>query len=76
LALPGPDRPSPPDPIRAQIILAVAINGQRPALPEAREGVPAGLTALIAECWAANPRERPASGELLARRARGGGEGV
>ena len=46
-----------------QIILAVAINGQRPAIPE---DVPTKLRALIAACWVEDPKQRPGIGEVLA----------
>ncbi|GFR42064.1 hypothetical protein Agub_g2883, partial [Astrephomene gubernaculifera] len=46
------------------IILAVAIQGRRPTLPE---WVPKGLADLIRGCWAEDPRARPTAAQALAR---------
>ncbi len=45
-----------------QIILAVAIKGLRPALPE---DMHIGIRTLILDCWHSDPRRRPASKEVL-----------
>lgn len=44
-----------------QIILAVAIKGQRPPLPP---DLPLGLRLLIAACWREDPRRRPSCAEV------------
>ncbi|GAX74588.1 hypothetical protein CEUSTIGMA_g2036.t1 [Chlamydomonas eustigma] len=45
-----------------QIILAVAIKGLRPSIPEV---APLGLAALIASCWHEDPRRRPSADQVL-----------
>eukprot|EP00798_Chlamydomonas_sp_ICE-L_P006775 gene6775-12768_t len=47
-----------------QIILAVAINGQRPFLPD---DMPVGLRHLIMECWKEQPKQRPAIDTIIQR---------
>lgn len=47
-----------------QIILAVAINAQRPPLPEE---LPHRLRELISSCWRQDPRSRPSCGEVRMR---------
>ena len=65
-----------------QIIVAVAINGERPALPD---DAPPVLAGVIRRCWREDPRGRPSAAELVrlfdlliqaspaGRGARGGG---
>ncbi len=45
-----------------QIILAVAINGERPDLPE---DCSKPLADLITRCWKKDPRDRPSTHDLL-----------
>ncbi len=44
-----------------QIILAVAINGDRPKVPKS---VPQGLKDLIEGCWDKDPRSRPTAAQV------------
>ncbi|GLC66073.1 hypothetical protein PLESTF_000378700 [Pleodorina starrii] len=62
----GPDGMPAPLPMGGlfAIILAVAIQGRRPTLPD---WVPRGLADLIAACWAENPRARPTAAQVYAR---------
>ncbi|GIL58649.1 hypothetical protein Vafri_13652, partial [Volvox africanus] len=46
------------------IILAVAIQGRRPLLPD---WIPRGLADLISACWSENPRIRPTAAQVYAR---------
>lgn len=45
-----------------QIIFAVGVQCQRPALPK---GCPAAMERLVTACWADEPSERPAFKEVL-----------
>lgn len=45
-----------------QIIVAVAINNERPLLPE---DTPPALAAVIERCWREDPRARPSAAELV-----------
>jgi hypothetical protein len=58
--LPVWPRPAPPRP--AQIIVAVAIAGERPAIPES---APPRLAEIIRRCWREDPRQRPTVREIL-----------
>lgn len=46
----------------SQIIVAVAIVGERPAIPE---DTPPKLADLISRCWREDPRQRPSVREVL-----------
>jgi hypothetical protein len=46
-----------------QIIVAVAINKERPPLPH---DIPPRLASLILRCWSENPAGRPRVNQLLA----------
>eukprot|EP00878_Enallax_costatus_P003783 GHUV01003999.1.p1 GENE.GHUV01003999.1~~GHUV01003999.1.p1 ORF type:complete len:186 (+),score=40.57 GHUV01003999.1:135-692(+) len=49
-----------------QIAFQVAMQGNRPELPPSDPGrCPPELSQLITDCWAANPKERPSSGEVM-----------
>ena len=48
----------------SQIILAVAIKGLRPPLPD---DLHPGMCALITACWSEEPRKRPSCREVLGR---------
>lgn len=50
-----------------QIIFAVGVQGQRPALPEDHEACPPALAQLVAQCWQEQPAARPSFTEVLAR---------
>jgi hypothetical protein len=43
----------------------VAVEGQRPPLPETLPSCPPAIRQLITACWADSPHERPSSRELL-----------
>ena len=45
-----------------QIILAVAINGQRPSLPAY---IPEPVRTLLDLCWVADPRCRPSATQVI-----------
>jgi hypothetical protein len=61
-ALPSsPLQPRPPAPA-SQIIVAVAIAGERPAIPEA---APPRLADLVRRCWREDPRQRPSVRDVL-----------
>ena len=45
-----------------QIVLKVAINGDRPAIDA---DCPEGLTKLIKKCWAQNPQQRPSAADIV-----------
>jgi hypothetical protein len=46
-----------------QIIVAVAINKERPVLPPS---TPPRLASLISRCWQEHPRQRPRAAEVAA----------
>ncbi|GLC37352.1 hypothetical protein PLESTB_001596600 [Pleodorina starrii] len=48
----------------AAVILAVAVLGRRPPLPD---WVPRGLAELITACWAEDPKARPAAAQVCVR---------
>jgi hypothetical protein len=43
----------------------VAVEGQRPPLPEVLPSCPPAIRQLITACWADDPHKRPSSRELL-----------
>jgi serine/threonine protein kinase len=50
----------------AHLIVGRVVNGVRPFSPDDMkgQGVPAPIIALIATCWAQNPRDRPTFSDL------------
>lgn len=48
--------------LMAQIIVAVAIRGQRPVLDIA---APEAVRRMVSRCWAPDPRFRPSTAEIL-----------
>lgn len=48
-----------------KIIVAVAINGQRPKFPP---DFPAPLKSIVERCWGEDPKQRPSCAELVRRR--------
>jgi serine/threonine protein kinase len=50
-----------------QIIFAVGVQGQRPALPEDPALCPPELAWLVQQCWQEQPSARPCFREVLAR---------
>lgn len=47
---------------RAQIIVLVAIKGQRPPMDPA---TPESVRRLVSKCWAQDPRSRPSCAEFM-----------
>ena len=45
--------------------MQVAVEGQRPPLPDGLPGCPAALQRLITSCWADSPHARPSSKDVL-----------